>query len=126
MTMLAVPLLLLAILTVQVTGLAANVLFIAVDDLRPEHNVYGGRAVTPNVDAFAKARRVRRCFTAPSGPPPACQLLSSVSCIPLSVSPASFLFPLMLLFASFLHLPTLPVDCGRADSDTVHSQLRAK
>jgi arylsulfatase A-like enzyme len=31
-----------------------NVLFIAVDDLRPEHGVYGGAAVTPRVDAFAK------------------------------------------------------------------------
>ena len=32
----------------------SNVLFIAVDDLRPEHGVYGGAAVTPRIDAFAK------------------------------------------------------------------------
>lgn len=31
-----------------------NVLFIAVDDLRNEHGVYGGHAITPNIDAFAK------------------------------------------------------------------------
>jgi len=31
-----------------------NVLFIAVDDLRPEHGVYGGAAVTPRIDAFAR------------------------------------------------------------------------
>jgi iduronate 2-sulfatase len=31
-----------------------NVLFIAVDDLRPEHGVFGGDALTPNIDAFAK------------------------------------------------------------------------
>lgn len=30
-----------------------NVLFIAVDDLRPEHGVYGGAAITPRIDAFA-------------------------------------------------------------------------
>jgi len=30
-----------------------NVLFIAVDDLRPEHGVFGGSAKTPNIDAFA-------------------------------------------------------------------------
>lgn len=35
-------------------GNARNVLFIAVDDLRPEHGVYGGAAITPNIDAFAK------------------------------------------------------------------------
>ena len=33
---------------------AKNILFIAVDDLRPEHGVYGGAAITPNIDAFAK------------------------------------------------------------------------
>jgi len=32
-----------------------NVLFIAVDDLRPEHGVFGGAAVTPRVDAFARS-----------------------------------------------------------------------
>jgi iduronate 2-sulfatase len=31
-----------------------NVLFIAVDDLRPEHGVFGGDALTPNIDAFAR------------------------------------------------------------------------
>ena len=31
-----------------------NVLFIAVDDLRPEHGAFGGAALTPRVDAFAK------------------------------------------------------------------------
>jgi len=31
-----------------------NVLFIAIDDLRPEHGVFGGQAVTPRVDAFAR------------------------------------------------------------------------
>ena len=31
-----------------------NVLFIAVDDLRPEHGAYGGAALTPNIDAFAQ------------------------------------------------------------------------
>ena len=32
---------------------AKNILFIAIDDLRPEHGVYGGAAITPNIDAFA-------------------------------------------------------------------------
>ena len=31
-----------------------NILFIAVDDLRPELGAYGSRAVTPNLDALAK------------------------------------------------------------------------
>src|SRR5690242_11316991 len=31
-----------------------NVLFIAVDDLRPELGCYGGHAITPNLDALAK------------------------------------------------------------------------
>ena len=35
-------------------GARSNVLFIAVDDLRPEHGVFGGAAVTPRIDAFAK------------------------------------------------------------------------
>jgi iduronate 2-sulfatase len=35
-----------------------SVLFIAVDDLRPEHGVYGGRALTPNIDEFAKTATV--------------------------------------------------------------------
>jgi iduronate 2-sulfatase len=35
-------------------SVAPNVLFIAVDDLRNEHGVYGGQAITPNIDAFAK------------------------------------------------------------------------
>jgi iduronate 2-sulfatase len=33
---------------------APNVLFIAVDDLRPEHGAFGGQALTPNIDAFAR------------------------------------------------------------------------
>jgi iduronate 2-sulfatase len=39
-----------------VNGLTSfpNVLFIAVDDLRNEHGVFGGEALTPNIDAFAK------------------------------------------------------------------------
>jgi len=41
-----------------VTALAKSVLFIAVDDLRPEHGVYGGHALTPNIDAFAKTALV--------------------------------------------------------------------
>ncbi len=32
-----------------------NILFIAVDDLRPELGSYGSRAVTPNIDKFAKS-----------------------------------------------------------------------
>ena len=36
------------------TSPTPNVLFIAVDDLRPEHGAFGGRAVTPHIDAFAK------------------------------------------------------------------------
>jgi arylsulfatase A-like enzyme len=35
-----------------------NVLFIAVDDLRPEHGVFGGAAVTPRIDAFASTAAV--------------------------------------------------------------------
>ena len=31
-----------------------NILFIAVDDLRPELGTYGARAITPNIDRFAK------------------------------------------------------------------------
>ncbi|MFS4417232.1 sulfatase-like hydrolase/transferase [Maribacter sp. 2307ULW6-5] len=31
-----------------------NVLFIAVDDLRPELGIYGGQALTPNMDALAQ------------------------------------------------------------------------
>lgn len=38
----------------SVSHSARNVLFIAVDDLRPEHGIYGGAAVTPFIDAFAK------------------------------------------------------------------------
>ena len=33
---------------------APNILFIAVDDLRPELGIYGTRTKTPNVDQFAK------------------------------------------------------------------------
>ena len=35
------------------TGKSPNILFIAVDDLRPELGCYGTRAVTPNLDALA-------------------------------------------------------------------------
>ena len=31
-----------------------NILFIGVDDLRPEHGIFGGDAITPRIDAFAK------------------------------------------------------------------------
>ena len=42
-----------------------NVLFIAVDDLRPELGVYGSRAKTPNIDRLAKSSlRFDRAYTA--------------------------------------------------------------
>ena len=47
-------LLLEAVLCSCAAPLTTNVLFIAVDDLRPEHGVFGGAALTPRIDAFAK------------------------------------------------------------------------
>ena len=47
-----------ALMLCYATALAKSVLFIAVDDLRPEHGVYGGHALTPNIDAFAKTALV--------------------------------------------------------------------
>jgi iduronate 2-sulfatase len=55
--MLSLPLLLvttLLITTLPSIFAAKNILFIAVDDLRPEHGAFGGAAITPNIDAFAK------------------------------------------------------------------------
>ena len=49
-----------ALLRASLLGLAAlasarlNVVFIAIDDLRPEMGAFGGEAVTPHMDAFAK------------------------------------------------------------------------
>jgi hypothetical protein len=46
-----------------------NVLFIAVDDLRTEHGVYGGSAITPNIGVWPGPERVQHgCW--PHGPPP--------------------------------------------------------
>ena len=39
----------------QPAGSAPNILFIAVDDLRPELGIYGTKTKTPNVDQFAKS-----------------------------------------------------------------------
>ena len=48
----------LALLAASSSAAPSNVLFIAVDDLRPEHGVFGGAAVTPRIDAFAKTATV--------------------------------------------------------------------
>jgi iduronate 2-sulfatase len=40
---------------ISLWGKSPNVLFIAVDDLRPEIGCYGSRAVTPNLDRFAES-----------------------------------------------------------------------
>ena len=40
----------------QSSKLRPNVLFIAVDDLRPELGCYGARAKTPNIDALRRIR----------------------------------------------------------------------
>lgn len=40
-----------------------NVLFIAVDDLRPELGTYGTRAITPNIDRLAaKSLQFQRAY----------------------------------------------------------------
>lgn len=41
------------LLAVSLQGQSPNILFIAVDDLRPELGCYGSRALTPNIDKFA-------------------------------------------------------------------------
>ncbi|MEM7790915.1 MAG: sulfatase-like hydrolase/transferase, partial [Verrucomicrobiota bacterium] len=38
---------------VEIFAERPNVLFIAVDDLRPELGCYGSRAITPNIDKLA-------------------------------------------------------------------------
>ena len=58
-----------AALAATAPGLAAaepvNVLFISVDDLRPEIGSYGAKAVTPNIDRLAReGMRFDRAFTA--------------------------------------------------------------
>ena len=45
-----------------------NVLFIAVDDLRPELGAYGSRTITPNIDALAASGlRFRPCILQSGG-----------------------------------------------------------
>ena len=41
------------LLTLVAAAAAQNVLFIAVDDLRPQMGVYGQTTLTPNLDALA-------------------------------------------------------------------------
>lgn len=47
--------LLLLCVLIPIQAKQPNILFIAVDDLRPELGSYGSRAVTPNIDKFAKS-----------------------------------------------------------------------
>ena len=44
-----------SLLVAALASARLNVVFIAIDDLRPELGAYGGVALTPHMDAFAKS-----------------------------------------------------------------------